>query len=324
MKGYTSYIVSLITGLLLATKSFAMDPLDIKGHFFVNGKKMGMNHIMIKPGAPTQIEFFFTDRKTHEVIKDFKIMHGKLTHMVLIKQDFSEFKHVHPYFEPISGRFSITLNLNHADPDNFMAKTAFQTPGTYMLMADIIANGYGMRMFHRHLMAAGKYLTKPIIEDGFQKEFIVTNSKGEELKLEGILELERTPGCQGELLDFKFTLKMYEESKGEFQHIKNFNSWLSAGAHAVILSPGQKMMNMKMGHTHSPSPYPPIDNDKGRSFDPYFQFSLHNKEYKNRNLLIDGLQKIWIQVKIDKDVFTLPYVFHYESAKETPEICGET
>ena len=150
----------LILTLILSINTFAntfANTTDFKSHFFINGKKaMGMNHMMIKPNTPTLIEIYFTNPKTNEIYKDFKIMHGKYMHMVIANKDLSVFKHIHPYFDPISGRFAITVNMPYADPDNQDAVTTLKQPGMYMVMADVIVTGVGMRMDHAMVHVMGQ------------------------------------------------------------------------------------------------------------------------------------------------------------------------
>lgn len=325
MKGYSSqfiklsYLLALIVFTIFTFNARAMDFSDIQGHIFINGKKLThMNahdhKMMIKMNAPTNIEFFFTKPGEKEIIKDFKIMHGKLAHVVLIKSDLSEFKHVHPYFDPLSGRFHLTLNVPFSDPDNFMAENALQSGGMYMLMVDVIAKGIGMRMFHRHLMVMGQNQKQPLVEDFNENGVYSKEQSTKERDFLATLEIEKIPGCQGDLLDFKFLLK--EKTENGLVDIKDFKPWLAAGAHAVIMSPNQPMMNMKMGHMHSPTPYPPEETDKDptdtRSQDPYFVFSLHNNK-----ILKDGLQKIWIQVKISDQIVTFPFVIQLNNSGNT-------
>lgn len=104
----------------------AMAMPDFKAHITVNGK----TEFKATPGAPTSIELYFTDPHTQEVYKEFKVMHGKIMHMVLMKKDLSEFRHIHPYFDPVTGRFHITLNLPYSDPDNQDAVAALTEPGS--------------------------------------------------------------------------------------------------------------------------------------------------------------------------------------------------
>ena len=123
-------LISLFT--FLNFNLFSQEFSDVTAHWFVNGKKMEhMKMMMIKPNVPTPVEVYFTKKVIQEdgreidaVITDFKEMHGKVMHMIVAKNDLSVFKHVHPYFDPITGRFQIVLNLKLADPDNFHTENA--------------------------------------------------------------------------------------------------------------------------------------------------------------------------------------------------------
>ena len=43
-------------------------------------------------------------------------MHGKYMHMVIVNKSLSVFKHIHPYFDPVTGRFAIAVNMPYSDP----------------------------------------------------------------------------------------------------------------------------------------------------------------------------------------------------------------
>ena len=146
----------LILTLILSFNTFASTS-DFKSHFFINGKKVkGMKHMMVKSNKPILIEMYFTNPKTEEIYKDYKVMHGKYMHMVIANKDLSVFKHIHPYFDPTTGRFAITVNMPYADPDNQDAVTTLKKPGMYMIMADVIVAGVGMRMDHAMVHVMGQ------------------------------------------------------------------------------------------------------------------------------------------------------------------------
>ena len=113
--------------LLFSSLSFAQinGSADVEAHFRINGKDTRM----FMPNKPTTIEVWYTDKASGEVFTDFKEMHGKIMHMVIMKHDLSVFKHIHPYFDPITGRFQITLNLPLSDPDNFHTANAVTSGG---------------------------------------------------------------------------------------------------------------------------------------------------------------------------------------------------
>ncbi|MCT4640689.1 MAG: hypothetical protein N4A33_00225 [Bacteriovoracaceae bacterium] len=287
--------------LILSFLSLNLLATDITAHFTINGK----SKLMIKPNQAANIELYFTDKKTNEVEKNFKIMHGKIMHMVIFKNDLSEFKHIHPYLDPVTGRFQVSINMPHSDPDNFHLTNTITEPGMYMIMADVEIKGKGMRMAHAHLHVMGKAKHSELIEDTLNPDGTITKffyKKGQDLTqapfYKATLSLKQTMGCSAELVDFNLNLTGLKN--GQYLALENVTNWLSMGGHSIIISKKIKSTNsMKMafGHMHAKMP----DDCEN------FMFNLFNK-----NILNDGIQKIWFQIKDGKDVLTLPFIFNYK------------
>lgn len=334
MKSQSFLFSALLVLLSYSSLAMEMDKMamsDIDAHWFINGepaKKM----TMIKPGVPTAIEVFFTKKEmkneklTEVVLKDFKRLHGKIMHMVLVKKDLSVFKHVHPYFDPVTGRFQIVLNLKLNDPDNFQTQNAAVEPGMYMLMADIEPKKIGMRMLHTHLHVMGESDPKDLIKDAtFNSPEVGTliakdyYPKGTEkspfppYKIEA--QIQQTLGCDGELIDIGLNLKRFNKN-GTYSKEDKVERWLRSGAHLVWFS--QEMMNdkgeMAMLHTHSRPPNKEFSLNNPDLYD--FKFS-----YYNQGKLTPGVQKIWVQIKVSGKVHTIPLVFDYYPSTLTPAHC---
>ncbi|MEE2670336.1 MAG: hypothetical protein VYA54_01400 [Bdellovibrionota bacterium] len=291
-------ILILLATILVGINSHAQMYDDVKAHFRINAKDTNM----LMPNKPTTVEVWFTDSQSGEVIKDYKEMHGKLMHMVLIKKDLSVFKHIHPYFEPVTGRFAITLNMPLSDPDNFHLKDALTEPGMYMLMADVEPHGYGMRMAHKMIMAHGNQVVKPLeIDPAVGNKSIKTFSQyGNDYKLE--LEQWNTPGCSGHLVEFMTTL--YEKNnQGVFEPATDIEPWLGAGAHSVWVSENMMGHHHQMHYAHMHSKIP----EEGSS---------HFFNFHDLKIMKPGLQKIWIQIKQKGNVLTIPVVFDYQLSTE--------
>lgn len=268
---------------------------DVIGHFRFNAKSAAI----VVPGEPTTIEVWFTDKKTQEVIKDYKEMHGKIMHMVLIKKDLSVFKHIHPYFDPITGIFQITLNLPLSDPDNFHTQEALMESGMYMLMADVEPRGYGMRMSHTMVHAHGSHNMQPLTLDPIQNDIVQKEftQYGQNYLLE--MQYETTTGCNGSLVEFTTTLYTQEKA-GTYQPAKDIQPWLGAGAHSVWVSQGMmshQTMKMHYAHMHSRIP------ESGSS---------HFFNFHDLKIMKPGIQKIWFQIKHKDKVLTIPVVFDYK------------
>ena len=284
----------MILFVLFSSNVFAQMYDDVTPHFRINAKESKM----VMPGQPTTIEVWFTDSQSGEVLKDYREMHGKLMHMVLIKSDLSVFKHFHPYFEPITGRFMVTINMPLNDPDNFHTENTLTEGGMYMLMADVEPRGYGMRMGHIHLHAHGQHTMRDLVLDPVQGNKVIKefSQYGRDYKLE--LERWSTAGCNGHLVEFMSTL--YEKNaQGEYLPATEIEPWLGAGAHSVWVSKGMMggPMGMHYAHMHSKIP------EEGSS---------HFFNFHDLNIMKQGPQKIWIQIKQKSKVLTVPVIFDYQ------------
>lgn len=74
----------------------------------------------VQPGQPTTLTFSI-DRDAVPV-KDFKVAHEKLLHFIVVRNDLTQFQHLHPDLDPATGRFRVPVT--------------FAEPGTYALFAD--------------------------------------------------------------------------------------------------------------------------------------------------------------------------------------------
>lgn len=310
----------LIALFALSTYIFA-NGIDFQSHFFVNGKKVhGIQHMMVKPNTPTLIEVYFTDPRTGEVYKDFKIMHGKFMHMVIANKDLSVFKHIHPYFDPITGRFAITLNMPYADPDNFDTHAALRKPGMYMVMADVIVAGVGMRMDHAmvHVMGQTNMVMlkpDPVNSDNSITKFFKRNETDIEPMYMANFSYNTITGCSGNIVNFE--IEMFENVNGQYVPLMDFENWLSEAAHSVWLSEGymNHMMprnNTPMPFAHMHSPFMLDDDDdpnNDRVFDNILRFNYHDQK-----VMLKGSQKMWIQFKHKGKVMKIPFIFNYNPA----------
>ena len=297
--------------LLLSVYSFASN-IDFKSHFFINGKKVeGMHHAMIKPNTPTLIEVYFTDPRTDKIYKDFKVMHGKYMHMVVSNKDLSVFKHVHPYFDPITGRFAITVNMPYSDPDNQDAVVTFKKPGMYMVMTDVIVKGVGMRMDHAMLMVKGRHIQTSLVADVHAHNTITKFFRRDSESTptyKAIFTKNTISGCSGNIVNFE--VEMFEYKGGKYSPLLDFQPWLSEAAHSVWLSEDYMRHmhhNMPFAHMHSPFE---MDGDEDETNDRVYDHILRFN-YHDQKTMLPGLQKMWIQFKHMDKIMKIPFVFNY-------------
>ena len=260
---------------------------------------------------------YFTDPRTNEVYKDFKIMHGKYMHMVIASKDLGVFKHVHPYFDPITGRFSITLNMPYADPDNFDTHAALREPGMYMVMTDVIVHGVGMRMDHAmvHVMGQSNTVTlnpDPTNSDESITKFFKRNDTDTDPSYMANFSYRTITGCSGNIVQFE--IEMFHKVNEQYEPLMDFQQWLSEAAHSVWLSEGY--MNHMMGampfaHMHSPFILDDDDDDTNDTvFDHILRFNFHDQKQ-----MLKGVQKMWIQFKHRGKIMKIPFVFTYDPAE---------
>jgi hypothetical protein len=300
--------MKLLMWTLLFSLSTAFAMSDVTGHFTINGKKK----LMMKAGMPAVIEVWFTHNENNEVVKDYKVMHGKLMHMVLIKNDHSEFKHIHPYFDPVTGRFSMAINLPHSDPDNFDNQVT--EAGMYMLMADVEVKGKGMRMEHKMLHVMGQASREvlqldPIANGIITKEFMTHTGP-----IRGHFTHTKTYGCGNVLVDAELTLEKFEN--GNWLPLGELENWLSMGAHSIWVS--EKFMGMPMSYAHMHAKIPGIIIDEnGDEIDEGPWDSVLRFNFNDQMIMKSGKQKIWIQIKHQGLIYTLPFVFSYNNSGAT-------
>lgn len=302
------YLVFLMTSC-----SVFASTIDFKPHFYINGKKSNMSsHTTIKPNTPTLVEVYFTDPRTNEVYKDFKIMHGKYMHMVIAHKNLSVFKHIHPYFDPMTGRFSISINLPYSDPDNQDAVSALSDPGMYMIMADVIVSGVGMRMGHTMVHVMGRTQNNPIVLDSDNNGVITKYFKREDEEIptyKAVFGKRLIQGCSGSIVDFE--VEMFQFVNGKYEPLLDFEPWLNEAAHAVWLSEGyMKYMHGNMPFAHMHSPFALDDDDDSSNdqvFDNILRFNFHDQK-----VMLHGKQKMWIQFKHDGKIMKIPFIFNYE------------
>ncbi len=298
--------------MLLLTSALYAETSDFKSHFFVNGKAVTTHHVMVMPGAPIVIEVFFTNPKDQTVYTDFKLMHGKYMHMVIAKKDLSQFKHVHPYFDPTTGRFSLTLNLPYQDPDNQDVSQAIDSAGMYMVMTDVIVKGIGMRMDHMMLHAHGNNTDQALQADHEVNGVITKFFKRENEstpRYKTVFSHRQLSGCSGNIVYFE--VEIYKHDTVEYVEMLDFQPWLSEAAHSVWLSENyMSSMNGKMPFAHMHSPFIlEEDGTSERVYDHILRFNFHDQ-----NQMKPGLQKMWVQFKDEGKIIKIPFIFNYRAS----------
>lgn len=79
------------------------------------------------PGVPASLTFDIVDDRG-EVLRRFLTVHEKQMHVIIVRKDLAEFQHVHPKFDPASGRYTL-------------ADLVLPSVGEYRLFADFAPAG---------------------------------------------------------------------------------------------------------------------------------------------------------------------------------------
>src|SRR5690606_33554731 len=88
-------------------------------------------------GERSRWELRYYNDETGEAHHHYMMMHAKLLHMIVVRDDLNTFAHIHPNFSHGSRAFSITVNADQVpDPDNADIPTAVPTAGRYLVFTE--------------------------------------------------------------------------------------------------------------------------------------------------------------------------------------------
>ena len=169
-----------------------------------------------------------SDAKSGQPVSDFAVVHDKLMHLIVVKNDLSWFNHIHP---------------EHKGDGTFVVTTALPTAGSYKLYADYTPKD-GEQEIGTHEFATGGSSVSPssvvLVPDKMQGPWmtkkVTAHPEGEPNKKGGATyEVALMPmpmplkAGQDTMLHFQI-----RDSKGK--PIKDLQPYLGALGHCVILS----------------------------------------------------------------------------------------
>jgi len=280
----------------------------------------GLNSNHMQAGEPTDWLLRFFDSHTHQQITDFDIMHGKLMHMIVVKDDLSELAHIHPKLSD-TGDFSIRVNTQNEDPDNQDLPNTVLSAGRYFVFTEALPKDAEMMiMNHFELSAEGMdSQPKPL-------EIDLDMDQGEDFGAKYFKE-DGSPGVEGdhyrvefsvELFEWcnyylpKFYFKILENREGDYLPAENLNEWLTMGGHAVLVGlDGEKLEDRTFYHLHS---FSPIDEPA------LFTFPYDN----HQEGLPDGEYKIWGQFKQAEQILSFSFGLRFKNPPSSVSIFRKT
>ena len=167
-----------------------------------------------KPGAPAT--FTFQVFQNGAALKEFKITHEKLLHLIIVREDLEHYQHLHPALDEESGTFTQEI--------------AFPEPGPYVFFADLHPEGRDPAVLRASYTVPGDYTARGQAADDAPKRA-------------GAYTVE--PTVASPLPAGIDLMLVYEITKGG-RPISDLQNYLGAKGHAVIL----KEKSLDYVHVH--------------------------------------------------------------------------
>jgi Cu+-exporting ATPase len=244
----------------------------------VDAESMGVRletHVpdTVRAGEPATVEFLVVEAETGEPVSDVARTHEQWMHVIAIREDLSEFRHVHPQPTGRTGEFAVELT--------FPAEGRYQLNSEFRLrgeMADVLVTEQVV------VGDPGASAPAELVEDRAHRVV-----DGIRVALDG----EVVAGAESDLR-FTFT----DAATGD--PVDDLQPYLAAAGHVVIVAEDGS------GFTHTHAEVEDADGNPvfalpGTTFGPELDFHLHADE--------PGFYKLWGQFETaDGTVITVPFV----------------
>jgi hypothetical protein len=179
-------------------------------------------------GKPATWTLKIADAQSGQPVQKFDVVHDKLMHLIVVKNDLSWFNHIHP---------------THKGDGTFEISAALPREGTYKLYADYTPTGKKQEVA-QHVFATGGAAPAPsnaqLTPDKMQGPWMIKRVTSHP---EGEPEKKGGPTYEVALMPMPMKLKSGEDSMLHFQvrdskgkPISDLQPYLGAMGHAVILS----------------------------------------------------------------------------------------
>lgn len=272
---------------------------DLESRIYVDFEETAV----MKAGAASEWILEYFDPSVVDQPHHFHIMHEKEVHLVIVSEDLKTFAHVHPYrLANHNALFGLKVNAPTLDPDNLDLATAVQLPGRYYLFSEIMPHGWPMTLLSLDLTAEGPARKLEPVElspMNARGEIELTQSVGG-LDYRLAVVPETYPHCGTFMLAFNARLQSRESgTSGEWQDVKDLQTYLGAYGHAIIVSEaGKTAATKQVRHLHAVWP---LADDPGPVFGPTVEITADN-----HGVMPEGIFKAWIQLKHRGHVLTFP------------------
>lgn len=232
-----------------------------------------------QPNKATKIVYKIRDEQGN-VLKDFDVVHEKIMHFIIVREDLQYFQHLHPSFEATSGEFEIPVT--------------FVAPGEYRAFADFTPST-------GQIGPDGDKLPVTVYQDikvgnlSSYKPLPIGNT--DKVKTYGdyqvalMLNSERNVSQSNQSFTF--------EIKKDGQLVTNLETYLGALGHTVVLREG----DLQFIHAHATQK--PTDPQMGK-----VNFAITFPE--------TGNYKLFSQFQHESKIITSDFVVSVAEGKESP------
>lgn len=216
----------------------------------------------LQPGKPITLVFDITEKQTGTPIQNLQVAHDKLAHLVIVSQDLKAFQHIHP---------------DIGDPGHLTVETTFPKAGQYILFLQFQTADHGEQTLRKTLQVGqAKSSSAQLVPDADQ----IKTVDGYTFKLSSYPTKANVAAMP----------TIHIEQNG--RPVKQIQSYLGAGGHAVIISQDTQSFL----HVH-PMTKPAGDN-------------LYRSPIAFHTLVPEpGLYKLWTQFQIEGKVQTADFTF---------------
>ncbi len=247
------------------------------------------------------------DAQSGQPVKNFDVVHDKLMHLIVVKNDLSWFNHIHP---------------THKGNGSFVVTTTLPKAGTYKLYADYTPTGKAQEV-PQHEFATGGAQPAPssvlLVPDKMQGAWmtkkVIAHPEGEpETKGGATYEVALMP-MPMPLLAGQDSMLHFQVRDAKGQPIKDLQPYLGALGHCVILSSDTK------GYLHSHPMEGGAKHDMSKMGD--MKSMKHSAPPKSggpdvmfhTNFPSAGLYKAWGQFMHKGKIITAAFVVKVGAAK---------
>jgi len=266
-----------ITGIIFAA-SLAASPL-VGQWALPNGKPLAAAEMRVTqlPDGRTSLDIFETTGQMTAPIRAYDVDMTKLMHMIVISDDFAQFMHVHPTFDPKTGHFTQVVRLEDSH--------------RYYVYADAEPRGLGQQVFRFSLQPGTRATTQEAARPAFTPSPLAVAAGPYQVAL------AKTTLAAGKPQTIAVTITR------SGRPATDLHPYLGAAAHAVFID----TTTLAYVHVHpTVAGAPEMDMDMpGMHMDSPAQAGPHMNMHVGA--LAAGSYKLWLQFEAGSALYVAPF-----------------